>query len=311
MTAIEGKAVAITGAARGIGFAIARALLDKGATVVIGDRDLNVLDSAVTALAGFGRVTAYPLDVADPASFSQFIEKAVDDGDGRLDVLVNNAGVMPIGPYLEQSDQSIRAAIEVNFFGVLTGCRLVLPHMLAQCGGHIVNIASLAGAVPVPGEVVYAGTKAAVVALSTALADEFAAEGVQVSVVLPSFTATDLIWGTTTPSGGKVVAPEAVAKAVVKVIERPKTHVVVPHSMRFIAPLMSMMGPRNRRWINARVGSDHAFLVVDRNARQAYEARVEAALDPVECRHPDTGWKDTTSRPPVTAQGNLSENSDG
>lgn len=104
------------------------------------------------------------------------------------------------------------------------------------------------------------------------------------SVVMPSFTATDLIAGTTTPSGGKVVAPEEVAKAVVKVIERPKTHVVVPYSMRFMAPLMSMMGPRSRRWLNARVGSDNAFLVVDRDARKTYEARVAASLDRVDGR---------------------------
>jgi hypothetical protein len=98
---------------------------------------------------------------------------------------------------------------------------------------------------------------------------------------MPPFTHTELIAGTKTPSGSKVVSPDEIARAVVKVLEHPKTHVVVPYSMRFIAPLMSMMGPKSRRWLNARVGSDQAFLTVDRGARQAYEARVETSLDPL------------------------------
>lgn len=281
-----GRTVAITGAARGIGLATAKALLDRGAVVVIGDRDLAALDSTAVECGRSAKLSTFPLDVADAQSFSSFLDHATNVGKGRLDVLINNAGVMPIGPYLEQSEESTRAAIEVNFYGVLNGCRLVLPHMLAQGGGHIVNIASLAGAVPVPGEVVYAGTKAAVVAASTALADEFAPQGIEVSVVLPSFTATDLIAGTETPSGGKVVPPGTVADAIVNVLKRPKTHVVVPASMRFMAPLMSLMGPKSRRWLNARVGSDSALLTVDRRARQRYEQRVASALDPIEREDP-------------------------
>ena len=110
-------------------------------------------------------------------------------------MLINNAGVMPVGPFLEQTEQAIRSAIEVNFYGVLTGCQLVLPEMVKRRRGHIVNIASLAGMVAVPGQVVYAGTKFAVVGLSTALADEFAPHGVEVSVVMPPFTNTELISG--------------------------------------------------------------------------------------------------------------------
>ena len=91
-------------------------------------------------------------------SFSEFLDKARSEGGGRIDVLINNAGVMPVGPFLEQSEQAIRSAIEVNFYGVLNGCQLVLPEMVARRGGHIVNIASMAGMTAVPGQVVYAGT---------------------------------------------------------------------------------------------------------------------------------------------------------
>ena len=144
---IEGKTVAITGAARGIGHATAAALLARGARVVIGDRDVAALEDAVRRLPG--RVTGHPLDVSDPESFANFLDRARADGDGRIDVLINNAGVMPVGHYLDQSEQAIRTAVEVNLCGVLTGCRLVLPEMVDRRSGHIVNIASLAGAVPV------------------------------------------------------------------------------------------------------------------------------------------------------------------
>src|SRR3954464_14704960 len=182
MDNIRGRTVAITGAARGIGYATAAALLARGARVVIGDRDVGRLESAVVRLAELGmddvaQVSGHPLDVTDPESFATFLDKARSDGGGHIDVLVNNAGVMPIGPFLEQSETAIRSAIEVNFCGVLTGCRLVLPEMVRRRSGHIVNIASLAGVMAVPGQVVYAGTKFAVVGLSTALADEFVDRG--------------------------------------------------------------------------------------------------------------------------------------
>jgi NADP-dependent 3-hydroxy acid dehydrogenase YdfG len=277
MAPIADRTVVITGAARGIGFATAKALLAQGARVVIGDRDVPVLESAVAELSRGGMVTGHPLDVTDAGSYADFLDKARADGGGRIDVLINNAGVMPVGHYLEQSEQAVRTAVEVNFCGVLTGCRLVLPEMKARRSGHIINIASLAGAVAVPGQVVYAGTKFAVVGLSTAMADEFAPHGIQVSVVMPPFTATELISGTTSPAGSKPVAPEVIADAVVKVLQKPKTHVVVPYSMRFIAPLMSMLGPRGRRWLNAKVGSDRSFLDFDVTARNSYQQRAETA----------------------------------
>ena len=181
MDTIRAKTIAITGAARGIGYATAEALLARGARVVIGDRDVALQESAVAGLTKLGQVSGYPLDVSDKESFATFLDKARTDGQGRIDVLINNAGVMPIGPFLEQSEQAIRSAVEVNFYGVLTGCQLVLPEMVARGSGHIVNIASMAGMLAVPGQAVYAGTKFAVVGLSTALSDEFAPQGVEVT----------------------------------------------------------------------------------------------------------------------------------
>lgn len=270
---IGGRTVVITGAARGIGYATARALLDRGARVVIGDRDVAALESAVRSL-GEG-ATGYPLDVTDRDSFAVFLDKA--RGGGPIDVLINNAGVMPIGGFLDQDEQALRSAIEVNFYGVVTGCRLVLPEMIARGGGHIVNVASLAGLMPVPGQTVYAGTKSAVISLSSAMADEFAARGIQVSVVMPPFTRTELISGTTETRSNRPVEPAAIAAAIIKAIDKPKTHVTVPGGIRFVLGPIGLLGPRGRRWVGRRFGTDKVFLEFDTAARSGYERRTQDA----------------------------------
>ena len=244
MDNIRGKTIAITGAARGIGYATAKALLARGARVVIGDREVALQESAVVRLSALGQVSGYPLDVTDHESFATFLGKARTDGDGHIDVLINNAGVMPVGPFLEQSEQTIRSAIEVNLYGVLTGCQLALPDMVARRSGHIVNIASLAGMLALPGQVVYAGTKFAVVGLSTAMADEFASQGVDVSCVMPTFTNTELITGTHATSAQKPVEPEDIAAAVVKVLDKPTTLVSVPPALRFVSAITPTLGPQ-------------------------------------------------------------------
>ncbi|HEX3546052.1 MAG TPA: SDR family oxidoreductase [Mycobacterium sp.] len=289
MDNIRGKTIAITGAARGIGYATAKALLARGALVVIGDRDVAVQQSAVADLAKFGQVSGYPLDVSDKESFATFLDKARTEGQGQIDVLINNAGVMPVGPFLELSDEAIRSAIEVNFYGVLTGCQLVLPEMVGRRSGHIVNIASLAGMLAVPGQVVYAGTKFAVVGLSTGLADEFAPQGVEVSCVMPTFTNTELIAGTHPSAAQKPVEPEDIAAAVVKVLDKPTTLVSVPAPLRFVSAITPTLSPKARRWLSHKIGNDTVFLNVDRKARESYEQRAQAAQGVVE------GPKDSAS----------------
>jgi short-subunit dehydrogenase len=282
MDTIRGKTIAITGAARGIGYATAKALLARGAHVVIGDRDVAMEESAVAELGKLGPVSGYPLDVSDKESFATFLDKARTDGGGHIDVLINNAGVMPVGPFLEMSDQAIRSAIEVNFYGVLNGCRLALPEMVARRSGHIINISSLAGMLAVPGQSVYAGTKFAVVGLSTALADEFAPQGVEVSCVMPTFTNTELIAGTHTSAAQKPVEPEDIAAAVVKVLDKPRTLVSVPAALRFVSAITPTLSPKARRWLSHKMGNDTVFLNFDRKARESYEQRAQTAQGVVE-----------------------------
>lgn len=278
MDNIQGKTIVVTGAARGIGYATAKRLLARGACVIIGDRDVTVLEKAVTELSRSGRISGYPVDVTDTKSFSALLDKARADGGGRIDVLINNAGVMPLGPFLDQSEQAIRTSIEVNFYGVLTGCRLVLPEMVKQRRGHIVNIASMAGMVAVPGQVVYAGTKFAVVGLSTAMADEFAPQGVNISVVLPTFTNTELITGTKNTGAQKPVAPEQIAAGIVKVLDKPSiTHRSVPTPLRTVGAIAQLLPPRTRRWLSHQIGNDTVFLNFDAAARADYERRAQTA----------------------------------
>jgi NAD(P)-dependent dehydrogenase (short-subunit alcohol dehydrogenase family) len=283
MDRVMGRTVVVTGGARGIGFATAAVLMTRGARVVIGDRDQGALDAAVTELATAGAVSGHLLDVSDRRSFADFLDLARADGGGRIDVLINNAGVMPVGAFIGQTQQAIRSSIEVNLYGVLNGCQLVLPEMVARRSGHIINIASMAGVMAVPGQVVYAATKYGVVGLSVAMADEFASQGVQVSVVMPPFTQTDLIAGTKSSGVGKPVKPEVVATAIVGALEKPRTHVSVPRQARFVGPVVSMLGPRSRRWFNKRIGADKLFLDdVDHAARAFYEERAQSALGVVE-----------------------------
>ncbi|MBS1696264.1 MAG: SDR family oxidoreductase [Actinobacteria bacterium] len=277
MDNIRGRTIAVTGAARGIGYATAEALLNRGAHVVIGDRDVALLESAVARLAPLGRVSGHPLDVTDRDSFADFLDQTRSDGHGGIDVLINNAGVMPVGPFLEQSEQAIRTAVEVNLYGLLTGCRLVLPEMVARGRGHIVNIASMAGMLAVPGQVVYAGTKFGVVGISTGLADEFAPQGVEISCVLPTFTDTELIAGTHPSAAQKPVRPADIAAAVVKVLDKPTTLVSVPPALRFVSAVTPTLSPRARRWISRKLGNDSVFLDVDAAARRGYEQRAQTA----------------------------------
>jgi NADP-dependent 3-hydroxy acid dehydrogenase YdfG len=282
MDNIRGKTIAITGAARGIGYATAEALLKRGARVVIGDRDVALQESSVAKLGNLGPVSGYPLDVTDRESFATFLDKARTDGAGHIDVLINNAGVMPVGPFLGQSQETIRSATEVNFYGVLNGCQLVLPEMVRRRAGHIINIASMAGIVAVPGQVLYAGTKFAVVGLSTAMADEFAPQGVAISAVLPTFTNTELISGTTPSAAQKPVQPEDIAAAVVKVLDQPKTLVSVPSFGRRTAILATLLPDRARRWLNKKTHNDTVFLQLDTAARKAYEDRAQHATGVIE-----------------------------
>ncbi|GLW62358.1 putative short chain dehydrogenase/reductase [Actinomadura rubrobrunea] len=259
--------VAITGGARGIGLATARAVRAAGADVVIGDID----EAAVTRAAERLGVRGLPLDVTSRASFTAFLDAA-----GPVDVLVNNAGIMPIGPVARESDADARRCMDVNVHGVMLGTKLALERMLPRGRGHIVNIASLAGVLPTPGLALYNASKAAVVAFTEATRLEVRDRGVHVSAVLPTFTNTELIAGTRSPRGQRNCEPEEVAAAVVDVIRRPRPQVVVPRRLGAQVRLGALLPDALRRAIARRYGLDRIFLDYDPEARRAYDARIRA-----------------------------------
>lgn len=267
----DGQRIAITGGARGIGLATAKELHARGATVVIGDLDGDLAAQSASEISAGVRGLA--LDVSDHASYAAFLEAAT--ADGPLDVLINNAGVMPIGRFVEQSPEMLKRALEVNVLGCLHGMSLALPPMLDRGAGHIVNIASTAGKTPVPGGVAYCATKSAVVALTETARVEHRGTGVAFTCVMPHFTNTELIAGTRATKLIPVVEPEDVARAIADAVASQPKDVFVPKMVGPILRTQPMLGRWLRDSINSRLGAYDTFLKFDRGERAAYDDRVK------------------------------------
>lgn len=270
---LSGKVVAITGGARGIGKATAAALVAKGCRVAIGDLELELAEKTAAELGG-GTV-ALPLDVTDRGSFERFLDEA-ERQLGPLDAVINNAGIMPVTPFAEEGEDSIRRQVEINFLGVITGTQLAINRLRPRGSGYIVNIASQAGKAGVPGIATYSGTKHAVVGLSEAVRLELRETGIEVLCVMPTVVNTELTSGV----GQKWVKPvEAsdVADEIVDAMEVPRFDVFVPRANGI---LYRVLGPLPRAWREAlgrAMGVDKLMVEVDHGARRAYEERAAAS----------------------------------
>lgn len=228
---IENKVVVITGASGGIGAAIALLLARKGAKVVLGARRKDRIDKVVEEIKNAGgEALGFGVDVLNRTEVEALVKGAVD-GFGRVDVIVNNAGVMPIAPIgLLKIDEWDRT-IDVNIKGVLYGVAAALPQMQKQKSGHIVNLASVLGLkVFAPGGTVYSATKFAVRALTEGLRIELHAQNIRCTMISPGAIASDLHEGISDPASAKyikelydriAISPEAVARAVLYAIEQP------------------------------------------------------------------------------------------
>lgn len=266
--ALTGKVVAITGGARGIGFETASQLLAAGARVAIGDIDAEAVGKAAADLG----VEGIDLDVTDAGSFEEFLDR-VERRVGPVDVLINNAGIMPVGPFLDYSEALIRRTIGIDLVGVMLGSRAAARRMAGGRGGQIVNIASVAGRLANPGLTVYNGAKAGVIEFSEALDAELAPHGVRVSTVLPTFTETGLVDGLQTNSLVSTVQPEQVAAEVLRVIARPRVRVAAPRSMGWVG-VNTVLPHRLKQRLRRLTKTDTIFLNPDPAARAGYDARI-------------------------------------
>ncbi|KRE98957.1 short-chain dehydrogenase [Nocardioides sp. Soil777] len=265
------RVVAITGGARGIGYHTAEELIRRGHRVAIGDIDELQLKVAAEEL---DLDVAVRLDVTDPASIASFLD-VTEEALGPIDVFINNAGVMPTGHVHEETDEVTRRQVEINVLGVIFGTKIALQRMLPRRHGHIINTASLAGELPVPGLATYCGTKFAVIGFTEAARQEYRRSGVALSTVRPTFTNTELVSGTSGAKGMRNAEPQEIARATADLIERPRPFVRVTRIAGTMVAAMKFVPERIATQLGAMLGTDTVFLDrVDTAARQAYLERV-------------------------------------
>ena len=220
--ALNGQVAIVTGAGRGIGHAVAMALAHEGATVVLVARTRQELAATAAAIRDSGgSALAIPTDVANDGAVEAMTEQAYAEL-GRIDTLVTAAGTASFGPVIGTKPTDWDTMLLVNLRAVMVCCRAVLPLMVRQRRGTIINIASVAAQRPIPGAAVYTATKAGVVGFSRVLAEELRADGVRVGVLFPGAVDTPL-WDSIPqgPDRSRMLRPQDVARAVVLMASLP------------------------------------------------------------------------------------------
>jgi len=267
---VRDKVVVITGGARGIGLATATALHNLGAKVAIGDVDeVRVKESG----ADLGLDVYGKLDVTDPQSFADFLDQ-VERRLGPIDVLINNAGIMPVGRIVDEPDAVTRRILDINVYGVILGSKLAAQRMVPRGTGHVINVASLAGELYIVGLATYCASKHAVVAFTDSARLEYRSAGVKFSAVLPTFVNTELTAGTDGAKGFRNAEPAEIADAIVKLVAHPKPRVRITKAAGAMVVSQKFWPRRIAEGLNRMLGGDHVFTDdVDVEKRQAYEAR--------------------------------------
>ena len=279
---LAGQTAAITGAARGIGRATAQALLRQGVKVAIGDIDLAAAEKTAAEL-GQGTI-ALPVNVTDRDSFKAFLD-AVEEQLGPLDVLINNAGIMQIGRFIDEDDRTAHRMVDINLHGVILGTKLALDRMVPRNRGHIVNIASQAGKIGTPGGATYSATKHAVIGLTEAVRGEMRLMGadIDLSYVMPAIVNTELGSGLVQTRGVKTLEPTEVADAIVEALQQGIVDVWVPKSVKGISRVTTLMPRRMAEGVGRALKADRALYGADPNIRRGYELRAshsEPGLEP-------------------------------
>jgi NAD(P)-dependent dehydrogenase (short-subunit alcohol dehydrogenase family) len=277
---LQGKVAVVTGAGRGIGAATARALAARGARVAIGDIDLESAQETAASIGGIAR----RLDVTDRPAFTAFLDE-VEAELGPLDVLVNNAGIMPLSPVDEESEATAVRQLELNLHGVIHGSKEAIRRMRPRGSGHIVNIASVAGRAGFPGGATYCAVKHGVVGFSEAIRLELRGTGIEVSCVMPALVNTELTSGLGDSPWVKRADPQGVAEAIAGALERPRFDVFVPRSAGVITRITAALPRSWREAVGRAVKADRLLLEVHAAQRAAYEARAAASAPAADAEH--------------------------
>jgi 2-deoxy-D-gluconate 3-dehydrogenase len=192
VTPLAGQVAIVTGASRGLGRAIALAYADAGAAVALAARSKPGLDETAGMIAARGRrALVVPTDVSRYTDVDALVQRTIGEL-GRLDIVVNNAGVATVASLVDLPPAEWQRIIEVNLTGVFNGCRAAARQLIGQKRGKIVNVASVLGAVGLPGYAAYAASKGGVIALTRTLGVEWARHNVQVNALAPGWFATDM-----------------------------------------------------------------------------------------------------------------------
>jgi NADP-dependent 3-hydroxy acid dehydrogenase YdfG len=269
---LAGETAAITGGARGIGRATAEALMRQGMRVAIGDVDFDAARQTAEELGA--SAVALPLDVTDRASFAAFLDGA-EQQLGPVDVLVNNAGIMQIGRFIDEDDLTAQRMIDINLHGVILGMKLALDRMLPRDRGHIVNISSQAGKFGAPGGATYSATKHAVVGLTEAVRGELRLMGahIDLSYVMPYVVNTELGSGLGEARGMQNLEPPEVAEAIVDALQHGVVEVWVPKSAKRTSVLVSVLPRRLSEGMARAMKADRVLADADQLTRRDYELR--------------------------------------
>jgi NAD(P)-dependent dehydrogenase (short-subunit alcohol dehydrogenase family) len=275
---LQGKVVVVTGGARGIGLATAHALAARGARVVIGDLDADGARSAAkevgTAAVGM------PLDVTDHPGFTEFLD-TVERELGAIDVLINNAGIMPVALLPDEVDETTYRILDINVAAVIHGTREAMRRMVPRGSGHIVNVASVAGKVGVAAGATYCASKFAVVGLCEAVRQELRGSGVDVSCVMPTIVRTELSAGFAQTRLSSQVEPTDVAAAIVDALETKRFEVWVPRYLGVMDRVTRALPRRFGEWLLRVSRSDRLMSdAANSPARAEYERRAAASAPP-------------------------------
>ncbi len=291
---LAGQTAAITGAARGIGKATAQALLRQGMKVAVGDVDLAAAQQTAAELGA--STVALPLDVTERDSFSAFLDRA-EEQLGPIDVLVNNAGIMQIGRFIDEDDLTARRMIDINLHGVILGTKLALERMVPRNRGHIVNISSQAGKFGAPGGATYSATKHAVVGLTEAVRGELnlMKADIDVSYVMPFVVNTELGSGLGEARGLKSLQPADVADAIVDALQHGIVDVWVPKSAKRTNTLGTLLPRRLSEGMARAMKADQVLAGADASIRRGYELRASHSEPGLEAAPPTPQLTDGNS----------------